>query len=1129
MAKKNDTLRNGRTPRMNRARLLLQEKPTRRPRRRRVHRHGWIAKIWHVAVREFSSILAKIMSFAVFAALFLLLFLDGSQVAVPWFNRLVNVMGGPATEDVTIGDVEFALGRGDVPAGLTLKDVVLNSGDVSVVLPKVETSFTMLNGIQGLVRPKSIEVSGTKLRFIRNRQNQFAMLTPTGRSVVLFGADTDMTAQPDLSLLFGQLADLDKFAVLEELDYVRLDDITVSFADQRSGRRWTSLDAQAEFQRKDGRLIASLDASLAAGQGDAPMRVSVRMSASQTDGGTRITASFEDVPPADLATQVGVLDWMDVIEGRVSGNLALSYDQTATLTDMSGVLDLGPGKIEPQPGRSIGFDGAKGYWRYDPRADVIHLDGLTVDTLFGGLTADGRVSPKRDQSGGIAALVGQLHLSRLDIEVPEYLARPLTFEDGRATARVAFDPFRIDIGEALLHKGSSRIALSGRVKPEALHWDVALDGQVGDIGFEDAMALWPATFRPNLRRWLDKHVEAGRLTSLAAHVRTPDGRPEIGLDFSYAGASVRVLDTMPAIRAGVGRGTLLGNRLSIALRQGYSETGTGRIDLAGSRFVVPDTRIDKAPAIALVQAQGAIPDLLHVINLPPLGLMDRFGRAPDLVEGQAVVAAELGFELRKDLKARDVRASVTADLQGVTSDQIVPGRVLAADAITLAADNDGMRISGPVRLSEVPMRITYAQEFGEGADPGRIDGSMSLTNAHLAGLGIGLPKGMVGGSGKARFEIALRNGAPPRYSVTAGLGGNSLALPSLGWRKRAGPAARIAMSGALSTPVTIEKMDFSGPGLSAKGSLTLSAAGLRRASLSRLRIGGWLDAPVDWDPVANRASVRGGTIDMRRGGAGGGSGTGGGGSVKLSLTPDRVIVSDGIVLTGFRGDLTTGQRSRGRFTARVNGRSKVSGVIQPGEAIFIEGRDGGAVLRDAGLFENARGGTLRISLKPLGKGVYDGRFSLQKTRVTGAPVLAEMLSIISVFGLVNRLGGEGIYFDDVQGWFTLSDDRLVVTRSRAVGASMGITLSGSYQLDNDRLDMQGVLSPLYFVNGLPGRIFGLGRLLGGRDGEGLFGASFRITGKANAPRTSINPLSVLTPGAARELFMSRQDLRPTRN
>jgi hypothetical protein len=48
-----------------------------------------------------------------------------------------------------------------------------------------------------------------------------------------------------------------------------------------------------------------------------------------------------------------------------------------------------------------------------------------------------------------------------------------------------------------------------------------------------------------------------------------------------------------------------------------------------------------------------------------------------------------------------------------------------------------------------------------------------------------------------------------------------------------------------------------------------------------------------------------------------------------------------------------------------------------------------------------------------------------------------------------------------------------------------------------------------------------GPLLGGRDGEGLFGITFAIRGPLDKPDFKVNPVSALVPGAFRRMFEYR--------
>ncbi len=268
---------------------------------------------------------------------------------------------------------------------------------------------------------------------------------------------------------------------------------------------------------------------------------------------------------------------------------------------------------------------------------------------------------------------------------------------------------------------------------------------------------------------------------------------------------------------------------------------------------------------------------------------------------------------------------------------------------------------------------------------------------------------------------------------------------------------------------------------------------MRTAQFDRVQIGRWLDGPVTLigrgpgQPPA--ISVSGGMVDLRAanfgtGNSAGGRGSGSGGPIDLAL--DRLIVSEGIVLTRFAGRFTNTSGLNGQFSARVNGQAPITGSVVPtpsGTAVRVLSEQAGETVAAAGVLKTARGGRMDLTLNPTGaEGVYDGRLRVTNTRIVGAPALTEILSAISIVGLLDQMNSGGISLSEVEAEFQLSPTRVTLYRSSAVGPSLGISLDGIYDLANSRMDMQGVMSPVYFLNGI-GQIFT-------RRGEGLFGFNF---------------------------------------
>jgi hypothetical protein len=471
----------------------------------------------------------------------------------------------------------------------------------------------------------------------------------------------------------------------------------------------------------------------------------------------------------------------------------------------------------------------------------------------------------------------------------------------------------------------------------------------------------------------------------------------------------------------------------------------------------------------------------------------------------------------------DVRYDISAVAQDVRSETLVPGRVLAAPRLDVKVNDGTLRISGDGRIGRVPVSGAWSTGLGkDSSGQSQLEGKIELSERFADEFRIGLPPGSISGAGQGDIVIDFAKGQPGRFRLTSGLAGLGLSLKPLGWSLSRAERGRLEVAGSLGTPPQIDKLSIDAGGLVADGTVTLKPSGqLDRASFSRVRAGSWLNAPVELVGRGANATpavrVQGGTIDMRQTSMGGDSGAGGGGGSQggpVDLKLDRLQISDGISLTNFKAKLDMSKGADGNFSGQVNGGAEVSGVVIPQgnrSAFRIRSENAGGVLSSAGLLKNARQGQMDLVLIPAtAKGSYNGKLTVEQLRLKDAPALAALLNTLSVIGILEQLDGEGIHFGQVEADFQLTPDRVILEEGSAVGASMGISMDGYYYLESGQMDMQGVFSPLYLVNAIGG-VFT-------RRGEGLIGFNYELKGPASAPRVSVNPLSLLTPGMFRELF-----------
>jgi uncharacterized protein YhdP len=157
-------------------------------------------------------------------------------------------------------------------------------------------------------------------------------------------------------------------------------------------------------------------------------------------------------------------------------------------------------------------------------------------------------------------------------------------------------------------------------------------------------------------------------------------------------------------------------------------------------------------------------------------------------------------------------------------------------------------------------------------------------------------------------------------------------------------------------------------------------------------------------------------------------------------------------------------------------------------------------------------------------------------RLLHTPFAVRFLSVAALTGLVDALTGEGFLFAGASAKFTKTRGRVDVADFHSAGPSIGLTSKGSIDMDANTIDLKGTLVPAYAFNSILGNIPIIGEFLQGGKGEGMFSATYSISGDLNQPKIDVNGWSALAPGFLRNIFegSSADDLtappkKPERN
>ncbi|MGB5559289.1 MAG: AsmA-like C-terminal region-containing protein [Paracoccaceae bacterium] len=1036
-----------------------------------------------------------------------------SLTAPDWMTEqaVTRVNANLGTGRVSLGRMVFQVDESGIPR-LLLRDLgIFDARGAEIArLNEVGARFSLASMLRGEFEPEVLRLNGAQVTVRRRPDGQFDLSFGTGS-----GASGTL---PDV---LDAIERVFASSLLVGVELIEAGALTITVEDARSGRFWQVTEGRLQVQQDPTALDFSIAFDVFNGTEDLARTV-LGIHTDKRDSSASVGATFENAAAADIALQSPALSFLGVLDAPISGAVRADFGATGALLSLVGSLEIAAGALQPtEQTKPIGFESGKAYFRYNPALEQIQFSEVTVVSEAGRATGSGRAYLRDFVGGWPSTLLGQFALSNLEVEPEGLFADPVGFAEGAVDFRMRLSPFHVDIGQFVLSEGDERLQASGTVTAGKEGWEASVDAKLNHIDRARLLTLWPVSVAPKTRDWFEANVSDGRVFGVDASIRVlPAIKPRIGLEFEFSDATIRYLKTLPEISGGSGYASLHDSSFSVALEAGaVAAPAGGRIDLGGTTYRVEDTT-QKPPRAALeLHGSSAITGALSILHEPPFNILRNSPLPVDLAEGRANFHASVGFEVRKGLKLPDIDFDVAAELRDVLSDVVVKGRRLTAPVLNLVATPKLVEIGGPMRLGAASLNPTWRKIFGpDEVGKSQVSGSLDLDQSFLDEFSIGLPSGAVSGRGVGDFELQLEEGQPPRFSLDSDLKGIGLQIAALGWSKAASERGALQVAGTLGPIPQLDRIEISAQGLKATGGrVQLSESGqLQTAAFERVEVGGWLDAPVTLTGrgagVVPAVSVQGGTIDVRNAALGSGGGQARGGPIQLAL--DRLIVSEGITLTGLTGDFDGAAGFGGTFSGRVNGGAVVAGRLAParnGSAIRIQSNNAGGVLRDAGVFKNGVGGVMDLTLRPRQeRGVYVGRLSVTNTRVVGAPALTEILSAISVVGLLDQVNGPGISFNQVDAEFRLSPRSVTLTRSSATGPSLGVSLDGVYDLRTKRMNMQGVLSPVYFLNGI-GQIFS-------RRGEGLFGFTFRLMGAADAPQVSVNPLSILTPGMFREIF-----------
>lgn len=735
------------------------------------------------------------------------------------------------------------------------------------------------------------------------------------------------------------------------------------------------------------------------------------------------------------------------------------------------------------------------------------------------------------------------------IDLPTLYDLPLPVRAIEATLVYRHDSAMLMLPSLVIELGTTaragpRLSLTGTLIDvgDAGSYGLVAEAVAENVATDDLAGYWPRELGRNPREWVTQNLEGGGVSKARISLRGKMARDDPGdievEDFNgeiaFSGVTTHYMRPLPPVLETTGRAEFSPGRFRI-------EVESGRLyDLAAGPATIDMTGLDSDRELAAIEVvvRGPLRDVMRVIDHKPLDYATALGIPPANVEGLTAARLVFEFPLVSDLGLDQVKLAAAANMRGVSLRKILLDQDFRDGALALTLDGRGMTIEGTGRFSDVPIPVTWREEFRSNVEVRRrIQASGVLDDAARRRLGFEFQPYL---TGPVATEIDYRqtSNGTDRIAASHDLRDATLSLPEIGWTKPPQTAgmARLDIVIPEGGDPRFERFQLAASDLAVAGQAVFAPDFeiFRRFDFTELKLGRTdIEGSVARQPDGGLdIDLSGRVLDLRPVLADDESGAGDEPptfpALRMNGRFQRVLLEDDRLLDGVEANLVhDGITWRDvKIAGRLSEAGRFDLVATPlagasGHEFILVSDDAGSALRSFGLFDRMVGGRLRTD----GRADFDdfrkpmqAAIDIADFRIVRAEALAEVLRVTGSQDIQSALAGEGIAFTRLTGDIERQDKVTRIRNARAVGAALGLSVEGVVDDGKGGINLSGLIVPAYQLSQALGSIPLLGPLIVGGKDEGLLATEFRLDGPADNPRVTVNPLTALAPGFLRDLF-----------
>ncbi len=860
-----------------------------------------------------------------------------------------------------------------------------------------------------------------------------------------------------------------------------------------------------------------------------------------------IQAKVSGLNPRGLSRQVPALATFEHLDVPLDGETRIELNSKGGVMSATFSLAARPGRfLTGASGRSVAaVDAGTLRGNYDPKGILTIAEAsLSVDRNRLDVTGELTRAAALSQDG--LSVWGFNFRSTGGALAPATPAGPpVPIDAFHVRGQVVPDAGRLLLQEISLNAGGAAISAQGTVSDLASNASrsAGLEARIAPMPLSQMFALWPSTIAPEARTWLATHMTRGQLHGGILKFST-GGESRVSLSLDIAGTEIVAVKGGPPLEIPKGNLRVEGGGLELNVPDASLGVEGKRLLLKGLRFTAVETSEGNVPTGEIAfRLLGPLAAAVDIADREPFRFLKSKGLVLQSPEGRLDGQFKLVFPLAENVQVADVRTQGRLRLTDGRIRQALGPYDVTGAKFDVEMSESAIDVRGDFLLKGIPVKFVgqhFLNTTPDRQSPLRF--SLKLDDADRGQLGLDINDIV---AGEVPVEITLV--ADGKGSYQANLSGDltraELMLDAVAYRKPAGVPARVHFSPAKAAQGRTELRNFKlvGDTIAAEGIIILGPDNKARELafpdfainlVSRLDVQGRLRADNIWEVRAKGATFDGRELFRDLFNVHNQSKSVPKDKAGLDLIADIDTVL-GFSDTSLKGLHLTLQRRSENGTEKTTA-LKVTATHESGKPfeatirganerkLIASSQDAGQIFKAIGFYPNAVGGrmSLEVVLDAQGAIERNGVLRAENFAILGDPIVSEVFQTSDG----SKPGGSGrkktirerIDFNSMILPFSVGCGQFVMNDMEIKGPLVGASLRGKADFKSQRLQMGGTYVPLSGLNSAIGVIPGIGQLLTGPKGEGIFGITFAVMGPMANPEVLINPLSGIMPGILRE-------------